>query len=240
MKISVVVPAYNEEKTIILLLNKVNEILNKKFSNDFEIIVVDDGSTDSTNKLLIENKKLYTNLITLSKNQGKGFAIKKSIEVCNGEIVIIQDADLEYSPDEYPRLLVPFDKFQADVVYGSRFKSSELNRVLFFWHSIANKIITLISNIFSDLNLTDVETGFKAFRKKTISNISLTEKSFGIEIELTHKLANIKPKLKFFEVGISYNGRTYDEGKKIGIKDAFRAIYCILKFGLIHKIINSN
>jgi len=235
MKISILIPVYNEEKTIQSIIKNVNHVLQNNYENNFEIIVINDGSTDNSENILMEIKESYSELISLKKNVGKGNAIKLGIEKSKGEIVIIQDADLEYDPNEYTKLLKPFFEYDADIVYGSRFKSSEVNRVLFFWHSLANKLITFCSNVFSDLNLTDVETGYKAFKKKILDNIDLQEKSFGIEIELTHKISNLKVKPKFFEVGIRYNGRTYEEGKKIGLKDAFRALYCILKYGFVYK-----
>ena len=236
MNISIVIPVYNEENTILTILKKIKKV-EEKFSKNFEVIVVNDASSDKTLEYLENNKNLYSKLINLDINKGKGNAINQGFEEANGEVIIIQDADLEYNPDEYIKLLLPFEKFNADVVYGSRFKSSEMNRVLFFWHSIANKIITLFSNILSDLNLTDVETGYKLFKKETLKKVSLEENRFGVEIELTHKLANLRPKVKIFEVGISYFGRTYEEGKKIGFKDAIRAIYCIIKYGLLEKFI---
>ena len=234
MKVSIVIPAFNESKTIIQILDKIH--LNKKnINHELEIIIVDDGSTDDTKDKLSEHQHLYDQLIEIRNNMGKGNALNIGFSKCSGEIIIIQDADLEYSPEDYPKLLSPFEKFNADIVYGSRFRSSDISAVLLFWHTIANKIITLTSNIFSDLNLSDVETGYKAFKKKLINNINLSEKRFGIEIELTHKFSNLNPKPKIYEVGISYNGRTYMEGKKIGIKDAFRAIYCILKYTFIER-----
>tara|TARA_B100000780_G_scaffold203701_1_gene144583 strand:+ start:1550 stop:2260 length:711 start_codon:yes stop_codon:yes gene_type:complete len=234
MKISIIIPIFNEELTILKVLKKIKEVQDN-IQGDFEILVVNDGSTDDTNKILKENKNLYDKLINININLGKGNAINEGFKSSTGDIIIIQDADLEYNPEEYQKLLTPFQKYNADVVFGSRFRSSEINRVLFFWHSIANKFITLTSNVFSDLNLTDVETGYKVFKKDIIKKINIEEKRFGFEIEITHKIANLKPKPKIFEVGISYNGRTYEEGKKIGIKDAFRAMYCIIKFGFIKK-----
>ena len=236
MKISIIIPVFNEEFTVLKVLKKIEEV-KKSISEDFEIIVINDGSTDNTVKMLRENEKFYSKLINVNINRGKGNAINEGFKNSTGDIIIIQDADLEYNPEEYQKLLLPFLKFNADVVFGSRFKSSEVNRVLFFWHSLANKLITLISNFFSDLNLTDVETGYKVFKKDIIKEINIEEKRFGFEIEITHKIANLKPKPKIFEVGISYNGRTYAEGKKIGIKDAVRAMYCIIKFGFIKRFI---
>ncbi len=226
--ISIVIPCYNEEKTI---LKVIENILALKLTNiSKEIIIVDDGSTDSTTHLLdnfinSENIKILKH----QKNFGKGKALQTGISEASNEIIIIQDADLEYDPSEYPKLIKPFNEAGADVVYGSRFLGgSEYNRLLFFWHSVANKILTLICNFFTNLNMTDMETGFKVFRKDIIKNIKLEEKSFGIEPEITIKLA--KKKYVFYEVPIKYKGRGYDEGKKIGLKDAFIALYCILKY----------
>ena len=234
MKVSIVIPVFNEAKTIIQVLDKIHLATNG-INHKFEVIIVNDGSTDKTKDNLIRNKHLYDQLINIEKNMGKGNALNLGFSKCSGEVIIIQDADLEYSPEDYPKLLSPFEKFDADIVYGSRFRTSDISAVLLFWHTIANKIITLTSNIFSDLNLSDVETGYKVFKKKLINDIKLNEKRFGIEIELTHKFSNLIPKPKIYEVGISYNGRTYMEGKKIGVKDAFRAIYCILKYAFIEK-----
>ena len=230
MKISIVVPLYNEEKTIINILFKIQNEIKKLNEFNFEVIVINDGSNDNSKKLLEENSNLYNTLISLNKNRGKGFAIKEGLKKISGEIILIQDADLEYLPHNYKNLLEPFEQYEAQVVYGSRFKSTEASRVLFFWHMIANKIITFCSNIFSNLNLTDVETGYKVFRSDILKKIDLKENSFAFEIEVTQKIAKIKPKLIIFEVGISYFGRTYNEGKKIGFKDAIVALIAVIKY----------
>ena len=228
--ISIIIPVFNEQNTIIKLLKNVNNEITKLKNYKFEIIVINDGSTDKTDELMNLNSHLCTKYISNRKNNGKGYAIKSALNFSNNEIIIIQDADLEYLPSNYTNLLLPFQEMDADVVYGSRFKTTHCNRVMFFWHYIANNIITFLSNIFTNLNFSDVEVGYKLFKKNLLKSILLKEKSFGFEIELTHKLARIKPKIKIFEVGISYNARGYAEGKKIGLKDAIRAIYCIFKY----------
>jgi glycosyltransferase involved in cell wall biosynthesis len=235
MKVSILIPAYNEEQTIIQILKKVNDKIKEIKYFNFEIIIVDDFSNDKTVILLEQNQKLYSLLIKNDRNYGKGFCIRKALNLINADIVLIQDADLEYSPSDYNLLLKPFLDLNADVVYGSRFRSGEYSRVLFFWHKIVNFYITLLSNIFSNLNLTDVETGYKLFKLDKLKKINLLENSFAFEIEVTMKLAKLKPSIKFYEVGISYNGRSYEEGKKIGLSDAFKALYCILKYGLFVK-----
>ena len=231
MKVSVIVPLYNEEKTIVNILSKIQDEIKKLDKFNFEIIIINDGSNDNSKKLLEENPSLYNTLISLSDNRGKGFAIREGLKKVSGEIILIQDADLEYLPHNYKNLLEPFEKYNADVVYGSRLIYAELHRVLFFWHVIANKIITLCSNLFTNLNLTDIETGYKVFRSDVLKKIDLKENSFAFEIEVTQKIAKIKPKLIIFEVGISYFGRTYNEGKKIGFKDSIYAIIAIFKYG---------
>ena len=233
--ISILIPVYNEENTILLILEKINKEIRAIKSFKFEIIVINDGSKDNTNNLLKENTHLYNEYINNAQNRGKGFAIKLGLERAKNEIILIQDADLEYLPNNYEQLLIPFLTVDADVVYGSRFRTTHYNRVMFFWHYLANNIITITSNIFTNLNFSDVEVGFKLFKKKLLNKITLQEKSFGFEIELTHKLAKIKPQVKFFEVGISYNARSYKEGKKIGFMDALRAFYCIFKYSFLKK-----
>ena len=225
MKISVILPCYNEENTIINILKKVN---NQRENLDLEIIVSDDGSTDGTLNLLEKNKNLFDKLIKSEKNIGKGAALKKGIASSNGDLIIFQDADLEYNPQDYEKLIKPFLENDAEVVYGSRFQGSAAHRILYFSHRVANFIITLLVNIFTNINFSDVETGYKVFKRSTLSSIDITEKSFGVEIEITMKIARLKPKI--FEVGISYNGSTYEQGKKITIKDGFIAIFLIFKY----------
>jgi len=174
-------------------------------------------------------------LITNPKNSGKGYCIRNSLNFLSGEIVLIQDADLEYLPNEYSKLLLPFIKFDADAVYGSRFKNSDINKILLFWHSVANKLITLLCNMFANYNLTDVETGFKVFKTDLLKKMNLTENSFAFEIEATLKLSKMNKKINLYEVGINYFGRSYSEGKKIRLKDAFMAFICIIKYGFKKK-----
>lgn len=236
-KLSVIIPAYNEAATIHLILNKVidTELLS---GTEKEIIVVNDCSTDATAEVMQrfagENPGVNIRTYNQTKNQGKGAAIHKGIELATGDFVLIQDADLEYDPIDYNLLLKPMLNGVADVVYGSRFMGMGPHRILFFWHSIGNKFLTFLSNMFTNLNLTDMETCYKMFRADIIKQVVLTEKRFGFEPEVTSRISRIKA-IRIYEVGISYYGRTYDEGKKIGAKDGFRAIYCILKFGIFDR-----
>ena len=234
MKISVIIPCFNEEKTITNLVGRVQKSLD---GMNKQIIIVDDCSTDNTYKKLEELSAFDKSIIieSHSLNQGKGAAIRTGLKTVSGDIVIFQDADLEYSPTEFPKLLKPILDGNADVVYGSRFKSGDAGRVLYFWHRLGNMILTCLSNMFTNLNLTDMETCYKVFRKEVLSQIEIEEDRFGIEPEITAKIAKIRPSLRIYEVGISYFGRTYEEGKKITYKDGFRAFYAIIKYNLFRK-----
>ena len=226
-RISVVIPCYNEVSTIERLVRAVRDAP----VGHLEVIVVDDGSTDGTTELLREHiRDQLERLIIHERNQGKGAALRSGIAAATGDIVIIQDADLEYDPQEYPRLIQPILDEKADVVYGSRFHGHEPRRVLFFWHYVGNRFLTLLSNMFTNLNLSDMETCYKVFRRELIQQIKLEENRFGFEPEVTAKVSRV-PDIRIYEVGISYYGRTYAEGKKINWKDGMRAIYCIIKYG---------
>ena len=240
MKLSVIIPVYNEINSIGKILLRVQEVKIEK-----EIIVVDDGSTDGTREFLnsirrakesfeiskkrfidVDNIKIFF----LPDNRGKGAALTLGIREAKGDLVLIQDADLEYDPREYTKLIQPIEEGNADVVYGSRFRGGNPHRILFFWHSLGNKFLTLVSNIFTNLNLTDIETGFKVFNREVIQSIDLQEKRFGIEPEITAKIS--KMDLRIYEVGISYYGRSYKEGKKIKWRDGLSALRCIIKYNL--------
>lgn len=234
-ELTIIIPVFNEEKTIHLLLDKVKNVaLNGNLQK--QIIIIDDCSTDNTKSVINDyikaNVEFNIQLFSHDKNKGKGAAIHTGISKATGDFTIIQDADLEYNPEEYNILLQPVLDGFADVVYGSRFMGGNAHRVLFFWHTIGNKFLTFLSNMFSNLNLTDMETCYKLFNTKILQSIVLTEKRFGFEPEITAKISRVK-KIRIYEVGISYYGRTYEEGKKINWKDGFRAIYCILKYGLL-------
>ena len=234
MKISVIIPCFNEEKTI---TNLVGRVLKSLINMNKQIVIVDDCSTDNTFKILQELSALdkSINIVSHSSNQGKGAAIRTALLSVTGDIVIIQDADLEYNPSEFPKLLKPILDGNADVVYGSRFKSGDAARVIYFWHRLGNLFLTFFSNMFTNLNLTDMETCYKVFRIEVLNQIRIEENRFGIEPEITAKISKIRPRLRIYEVGISYYGRTYDEGKKITYKDGFRAIYAIIKYNLFYK-----
>jgi len=224
VKISVVIPAYNEAATIAALIDSVAAV-----PIDKEIIVVDDCSKDATRSILTGLAGMVNLRVILhERNSGKGAALRTGFAAATGDIVIIQDADLEYDPKEYPRLLQPILDDKADVVYGSRFSGGDSHRVLYFWHYLGNRALTLMSNLFTNLNLSDMETCYKVFRREIIQGIQIEEDRFGFEPEVTAKIAALR--CRIYEVGISYSGRTYDEGKKIGWKDGVRAVWCIVKY----------
>ena len=232
--LSVIVPAYNEENTIQRILQKIGEV-ELIGGTQKEIIVVNDCSADNTERRVREFQEQHPEMNIVYKkhevNKGKGAALRTGIQSATGDFVIVQDADLEYDPNEFNILMKPILDGFADVVYGSRFMGGRPHRILFFWHTIGNKMLTFASNMFTNLNLTDMETCYKMFRREIIQGITLKENRFGFEPEVTAKIAKI-PKVRIYEVGISYYGRTYEEGKKIGMKDAFRALYCIIRYNL--------
>jgi len=230
MKLTIIIPCFNEVNTIKKIIDKIIEINNY----EKEIIVIDDFSTDGSRQILSEIEKIsISKLILNERNYGKGYCIKKGIEEATGDIVIIQDADLEYDPSDYKKLIEPIHKNQADVVYGSRFIGSEEKRVLYYWHTVGNKFLTTLSNMFTNINLTDMECCYKAFKTEIIKKIDLKENRFGFEPEVTAKLA--KKNIRIYEVGIKYFGRKYSDGKKITWKDGFAAIYCIIYYNVFNQ-----
>lgn len=232
MRLSVVIPCYNELSTIDAIIDAVNASPYP----DKEVIIVDDSSTDGTREKLrseIEHSGRVHKVLYHDVNQGKGAALRTGIRACTGDLVIVQDADLEYDPREYERLLEPIRQGHADVVYGSRFAGGQAHRVLYYWHRLGNSVLTTLSNMFTNLDLTDMETCYKVFRREIIQKIQIEENRFGFEPEITAKVARLG--CRIYEVGISYYGRTYAEGKKIGWRDGFQAIYCILKYNIFRK-----
>jgi len=229
MKLSVVIPCYNEQATLLKLVQTVKG----GPIQDLEIILVDDASTDGTRDLIErEVRPLVDKVVLHEKNQGKGAALRSGFREATGDVVVVQDADLEYDPREFPKLLDPILHHEADVVFGSRFTGGDAHRVVYFWHMVGNRFLTLLSNMFTNLNLTDMETCYKMFRREILAQIEIEENRFGFEPEITAKIARL-PKCAIYEVGISYYGRTYDQGKKIGWRDGLQAIYAILKYNLL-------
>ena len=235
-KISIIIPVYNEEEFIDKLYSRV---IGVELQSDIskEVIIVNDGSSDGTKDIIQNFADNNTIIIERKKNRGKGACIRLGLEKATGDIILIQDADLEYDPNEYPKLLDPIINGKADVVYGSRFKGGEAHRILYYWHSLGNKFLTVFSNLLTNLNLSDMECCYKIFRTNIIKNILLIENRFGFEPEVTAKIAKLskKGKCRIYEVGVSYSGRTYEEGKKINWKDGFVALKCILKYNLFFK-----
>jgi glycosyltransferase involved in cell wall biosynthesis len=229
MLVTVIIPCFNEKKTIAKVVDRINNLKDL----NLEVIIIDDYSNDGTRELLKnEIDDNVSRIVFNNKNYGKGYCIKKGIEASNGDVILIQDADLEYDPSDYPKLLKPIESGVADVVYGSRFLGGEEKRVLYFWHTLGNKLLTIFSNMFTNLNLTDMEVGYKLFKSDILKDINLVENRFGIEPEVTAKIS--KKKIRIFEVGISYYGRKYEDGKKITWRDGFSAIRCIIKYNLFN------
>lgn len=237
LTLSIIIPAFNEANSITRILQKVSDV--SLIQNvEKEIVIINDCSTDNTqqivNDFITNNSKLNIRLFSQEKNRGKGAAIHKGIELATGDFIIVQDADLEYDPEDFNILLKPMLDGFADVVYGSRFAGGNPHRILFFWHTVGNKFLTILSNMFTNLNLTDMETCYKLFKSDVVKNLNLKEKRFGFEPEVTAKMSRIKG-IRIYEVGISYYGRTYDEGKKIKASDGFRAIWCILRYNFLRR-----
>jgi glycosyltransferase involved in cell wall biosynthesis len=232
-KLSVVVPCFNEERSLKTIVERV--LTADRCGLALEVVVVDDGSTDRSVEVLRALSANHSEIRPVEHgiNCGKGAALRTGFKIASGDIVLVQDADLEYDPADYPRLLKPILDGRADVVFGSRFRGGQEARVLYFWHSVANHALTLVSNMFTDLNLTDMETCYKVFRRSILDHIDIVEDRFGFEPEITAKIAKLPMRPRIYEVGVSYSGRTYEEGKKIGFRDAVRALYCIIRYNLL-------
>ncbi len=230
MKLSIIIPCYNENKTIGTIVDRVKNAL----TGDIEIIIVDDSSTDGTKEMLKSKiEPLVDKVIYHEKNMGKGAALRTGFKEATGDLIVVQDADLEYDPKEIPLLMEPIIADKADVVFGSRFMGGRPHRVVYFWHMVGNRTLTLLSNIFTNINLTDMETCYKMFRREIFQSLEIEENRFGFEPEITAKVAHRK--VRIYEIGISYYGRTYEDGKKISWKDGFRALYAILKYNIWHR-----
>ncbi len=228
--LTIIIPVFNEERTIAKIIEKVSNLKIKSFTK--EIIIINDGSTDNTSRLLKRLKNNKIRIINKNVNQGKGSAIKSALKISKGDLIIIQDADLEYDPNDIPKLMQPILNNKADVVFGSRLLSNEPHRIIFFWHSLGNYLLTFINNMITNLNLSDMETGYKLFTKDVANNIKLIENRFGFEPEFTVKVAKMNARI--YEMGISYSGRSYYEGKKIKWTDGVIAIWCLIKYGLFN------
>ena len=231
-KLSVVVPCFNEERSLETIVQRV--LAADRCGLTLEVVIVDDGSADRSAEVMRSLTAKHPEIASVEHgiNRGKGAALRTGFKTATGDIVLVQDADLEYDPADYPRLLKPILDGRADVVFGSRFRGGEEVRVLYFWHSVANSMLTLASNMFTDLNLTDMETCYKVFRREVLEQIDIVEDRFGFEPEITAKVARLPTRPRIYEVGISYSGRTYEEGKKVGLRDAARALYCIVRYNL--------
>jgi glycosyltransferase involved in cell wall biosynthesis len=231
-KLSVVIPCFNEERSLETVVKRV--LAADRCGLNLELIIIDDGSADRSSEVMKSVAANHPEIVSVTHatNRGKGAALRTGFNTATGDIVLVQDADLEYDPAEYPRLLKPILDGRADVVFGSRFRGGEETRVLYFWHRVANQLLTLASNMFTDLNLTDMETCYKVFRREVLAQIDIVENRFGFEPEITAKVARLAARPRIYEVGISYSGRTYEEGKKIGFRDAVRALYCIVRYNV--------